>query len=477
MDQDSNPYDPNRTAAAGPPEPVSASSSATGLRHQVIALSVLMSFSLYLDRICLGEIVKSDGFLRDLQLEKQEIGRVLGAFFFTYALFQVPAGWVSDRYGARRMMTGYILAWSLLTGLTGLMTGMAGLLLVRLGVGVAQAGAYPTSGAMIRRWIPPIQRGRASSLVSFGGRLGGTLAPLLTAQLILFLGGWRETLWAYGFTGAGVALGYWWIVRDRPAEHPRCNEAERALIGRPVDDARPSASEILPMLWSCCCSRSLWLNSLTQFCVNIGWVFLVTWLPTYLKESPGMPPIVAAVTTRFPTLFSNPGDAATAIGATMVTAVLAMGMVGQLAGGWATDFCVRTFGLRRGRVIPLSLACWIAGAAYVCCLALDNLWAIVACCGVVSLMTDVGTPSTWAFMQDVGGRNTAAIQGWGNMWGNLGAALNSIMVPLILESTAAAGAGQKLVFLSCAGAFLIAGLSALGMDATKPVRRLAAADG
>ncbi len=472
-----NPHDHMQTDRATGQSPIPVAPHATGLRHQVIAISVLMSFSLYLDRVCLGEIVKSDGFLRDLQLSKQQIGSVLGAFFFTYALFQVPAGWVSDRYGARRMMTGYILAWSLLTGLTGLMTGVSGLLLARLGVGVAQAGAYPTSGAMIRRWIPPIQRGRASSLVSFGGRLGGTLAPLLTAQLILFLGGWRETLWAYGLTGIGVALSYWIIVRDRPSEHPRCNAAERMLIGQPVDDARPSPREILPMLWSCCCSRSLWLNSLTQFCVNIGWVFLITWLPTYLKESPGMPPIVTAITDRFPRLFSSREDAATAIGAAMVTAVLAMGMVGQLVGGWATDVSVKKFGLRRGRVIPLCLACWVAGAAYICCLTLDNLWAIVACCGVVSLMTDVGTPSTWAFMQDVGGRNTAAIQGWGNMWGNLGAALNSMMVPRILESTAAVGAGQKLVFLSCAGAFLIAGIAALGMDATKPVRRAAVTDG
>jgi len=85
------------------------------------------------------------------------------------------------------------------------------------------------------------------------------------------------------------------------------------------------------------------------------------------------------------------------------------------------------------------------------------------------LMVDIGNPSTWAFMQDVGGRNTATIFGWGNMWGNFGAALSAIMVPVLLTYGTSSGSGEKLVFLACAGAFFIAGLAAMGMDATKPI--------
>ena len=72
---------------------------------------------------------------------RSQIGAILGSFFFTYALFQVPAGWISDRFGARKMLTGYILAWSALTAMTGFMTTASGLLLTRLGCGIAQAGA------------------------------------------------------------------------------------------------------------------------------------------------------------------------------------------------------------------------------------------------------------------------------------------------------------------------------------------------
>ncbi|MCA9048790.1 MAG: MFS transporter [Planctomycetaceae bacterium] len=419
------------------------------IRYHIVGVSVLMAVCLYLDRVCLGEIVKTASFNDDVKLSKDQIGQILSSFFITYALFQVPAGWISDRFGARKMLTGYILAWSVLTGLTGFMTGLTGLLLARLGCGIAQAGAYPTSSAVIRRWIRLDGRGKASALVSFGGRLGGTLAPILTAVCILSIGGWRQTLWLYGVLGIGIAAAYHLIVRDRPAEHPRCTSGELEFIGRPADDRRPELREILRMVWACCCSVSLWLNSLGQFCINIGWAFLITWLPTYLKEKH------AVSDTK---------------GAMLVTIVLAMGMLGQLLGGWATDAGVRRFGLRFGRVLPISAACTVAGMAYLSCLVIDSMWGIVACCAVVSLMTDTGNPSIWGFMQDVGGRNTAAVFGWANMWGNLGAAYSSRMVPQLMEYGESSGSGMQLVFIACASAFFIAGIAALGMNATRPLQ-------
>jgi len=405
-----------------------------------------MAFCLYLDRVCLGEIVKSDSFLGDTRLTKEQVGGLLGAFFLTYALCQVPAGWIGDRFGSRRMLTIYILGWSLLTAMSGWATSYVTLLVARWGVGIAQAGAYPTSSGALRRWIEFPKRGRASAAVALGGRLGATLAPALTAQLMLLLAGWRPVLTVYGLFGIVVATLYWRVVRDRPQQHPRCNAAERQLIGELHEPVPPSLLDLRNVLLACIRSRSLWLNSLEQFCVNIGWAFLVTWLPTYLKESQG----VNATT-----------------GAMMVTGVLAMGMAGQALGGWATDWSARRFGLRWGRVLPISAACCVASLAYVGCLTFESAWAIVACCGIVSMMTDVANPPVWAFMQDVGGRSTGTVYGWANMWGNLGAAVSAVMVPWLVKQ--GAGDGQASVFLACAAAFLVAALAALGMDATRPI--------
>src|ERR1043165_961617 len=94
----------------------------TNVRRRIIAVSMLMAFILYLDRICMGEIVKSVSFNHDLGLTKEQIGTILGSFFFAYALFQVPAGWASDRFGARAMLTIYITLWSIFTVMTGLVS-------------------------------------------------------------------------------------------------------------------------------------------------------------------------------------------------------------------------------------------------------------------------------------------------------------------------------------------------------------------
>lgn len=419
------------------------------VRYRIIAISVLMAFTLYLHRVCLGEVVKSDSFKADMELSNEAVGRILGAFFFTYALCQVPAGWISDRWGARRMLGGYILGWSTLTGLSGLMTGAGGLMLARFGFGAAQAGAYPTSSAVVRNWFPLSQRGKASSLVSFGGRLGGSLAPVLTTMLILSVGGWRPTMWLYGILGVLVGFGYYSIVRDRPAEHPSCNEAERAWIGEHDDHDE----DLLPagfwsVIFACMTSRSLWLNSLGQFCINVGWAFLITWLPTYLKDVQQVPDRTGSI---------------------MVTVVLSMGMLGQLVGGWATDASVRMIGLRFGRILPITIATWLAGLSYLGCIAFDSAIAVVICCAMVSFLNDVGNPSIWAFMQDVGGRSTATVFGWANMWGNMGAAAISVMVPYLMSYGESTSYGQSFVFIACALAFFIAGLAALGMNPTRKI--------
>jgi nitrate/nitrite transporter NarK len=84
-------------------------------------------------------------------------------------------------------------------------------------------------------------------------------------------------------------------------------------------------------------------------------------------------------------------------------------------------------------------------------------------------MTDIGNPSLWAIMQDTGGRNTGSIFGWGNMWGNFGAALHAKLIPMLLASTLGSTYGYGIVFVVCALSFFIAGVSALGMNASKPI--------
>jgi len=423
---------------------------ATNVRFAVLWVTTLTSFIMYLDRICVAEVVKQDSFQHELALDSKQVGWILGSFFFAYALSQVPAGWLSDRFGARTMMTAYVAAWSLLTGLTGLAGGFWGLLLARLGCGIAQAGAYPTSGGLLSRWIPFPWRGMANSIVAFGGRIGLAGASWMTVMAVKTLGGWREALWLYQAIGIGIALWFWWVFRERPENHPRSNAAECELIERslpPTVRAGRVAATGIP-LRAIVASPSLWCMSLVMFCTNVGWAFLATWLPTYFKNVMGLSPEDAAQRSFL---------------------ALLGGMAGLLVGGWVTDLATRRWGLRWGRSGPLVICRLVGVAAYLSCLKFDSPAAVTVSFFIVAFSTDMGIGGTWAYAQDVGGRHVGSILGWANMWGNLGAALVAVVLPWVVDMEHATDWDEA--FLLCAAAFLLASLAALGINATLPIVR------
>ena len=428
------------------------------VRWVILGVTTLASILLYVDRICLAEVLKYESVKQALQLDDSKIAWSLSAFFWSYALGQVPGGWVSDRFGARLMMTIYILSWSLFTAMTGWAIGFVMLFALRLSVGIAQAGAYPTSGGILSRWIPISQRGMASSIVAFGGRVGGAMAPYSTSWLIAKCGSWRAVMAIYGIVGAFVAAAFWKFFRERPSDHPLCNSAEQALIsyGWPAAASAaiaPShpAGETAHVARLVLRSPSLWLMNVSQFTTNVGWAFLVTLLPTYLKDGV---------------------HASDKEGGLMATVVLTVGMAGMLMGGRLTDWAMHRLGLRWGRSLPLALSRFLATAAFFALPALHSPWEATIAFAVVAYATDLGVAGTWACLQDVGGKYAGAVLGWGNMWGNLGAAVSPPLLQWVSLSTGPDGAAVRnwdIAFVVCGVSFIISGLSSLGIDATKSV--------
>lgn len=419
----------------------------TTVRYRIIGATTLAAVIMYLDRNCIAEIVKLDEFKSSLHLDEQQTGAIMSAFFLAYALCQVPAGWLSDRFGARRMLPLYICVWSLCTLLTGLAAGFLVLIVVRAMMGIAQAGCYPTAGSLVKRWIPLARRGTASACVSFGGRLGGAIAPLLTAWLLTNLLTWRWVLAIYGVVGFLVAAYFWRVVRETPAMHADCDEEERALITAGNGESAQTGAAEFPPLLLLMSSSTMWLMCMLQFGINVGWVFLVTWLPTYLKTIKHVDP---------------------AIGGFMSTVVLAAGVIGMLCGGPLTDFAAKRLGRRWGRSLPMVVCYSIAIAAYLSCLRLESAWSFIAAASLVAFVTDMSVPAIWAYMQDVGGKNTASVFGWGNMWGNLGAATTPIVVPYVLANWDHNGDWHEAFWLFSLGYF-VAALAALGINANRRI--------
>ncbi|MEP6670400.1 MAG: MFS transporter [Chthoniobacter sp.] len=419
--------------------------SATRVRYALLAVATANAFLLYLDRICMTTVVHSPSFLRELGLSEAHVGDVLSSFFFAYALGQLPAGWLADRFGPRRMLVAYIVLWSICTALTGFTASLAALIIVRLACGLSEAGAYPASARVISRWFPFGARARANSLVSFGGRFGNALAPWLTVSVIGALGAWRPVLWIYGTIGLALAAATHFVFRDEPGLHPWTNEAERTLILNggpppPAPDHRFPWRELIR-------HPGLWLLSLGAIGLNFGWALLVTWLPKYLQTVRGL----------------NEKDANF-----YVTVALACGMAGVLFGGWWCDALTRWFGPRWGRRLPLIIGGLVGALAYLVCPVLHSATGVVIACGLVAFATDSANPAIWTLAQDMGRSHVAATLAWSNMWGNLGASAVAKTIPLALASSMHR-ADWSEVFWMCAGGFILLSTTALFVDSTRPL--------
>jgi sugar phosphate permease len=422
-----------------------------------------MAMLLYLDRYALSPVTGT--LLSELKVNKEQLGRtIFFAFFFAYALLQVPAGWLSDAFGARRMLALYVAVWSLATMSMGLVNGLAAIFMVRFVLGISQAGAYPTAAGVIKRWFPYGSRGRANSSVSMGGRAGGLLAFAITPALMLLVGrllGWDTGRWRAVFVLFG-ALGLVWVVvfvwlyRDSPREHPWCNVAEIELID-PVGTVeaashRPARSQLsLPPL-ALLKSKEAALMCVIGFCVDVGWVFLVSWLPLYLVETYG------------DYLQHNVGDQQVVSG--LMTALTGLaGMTGTVLGGFGTDRLVVRFGPIWGRRIPGVTAGVLVASLYLLAPHLPNVWWFIGAMAAISLSIDFCLGSMWATYQDIGGRHVGSVLGLGNMCASFGSAA------FTWYSGSLADHNQwNTVFLLAAAAMVVATVSWLLIDPTKPVK-------
>lgn len=416
----------------------------TSVRYEVMGLMTVMSLLLYLDRFCLGIAVPR--ITAELNLTKMEMSAVIGAFFFSYALAQVPTGWLAECIGARTMLAGSVFVWSLLTGVTGLVSGLAAFVVIRLLMGISQAGAYPIAARINSLWVPYGQRALANGLVTMGGRAGFALAPFLTGELIALFGGdWRPAFWIYGLVGF-VWVGYFVVrFRETPARQPRCNAAEADLItgSLPPEASKPQGKGTrLP--WGIALKNtSLWLQCFTQVASNVAWIFFGAWMPTYLMEAYQVDLQTAGRLSSLPPL---------------------AGALGCFIGGVWSDRLVRQLGPRWGRSVMGIGSKLSAGVFLLLSVLAEDPFMATALMVVAAGVNDFGLGATWAYFQDAGGPYVGPLLGFANMFGNLGATASA---PIVAGVQLAYGWDPAIAV--CSGLFMLSGVLWIGIDASKPI--------
>lgn len=443
------------TNAGWQDDPGLAPSSPTRVRYMVVAVTAFAAMWMYIDRVCFSTLLPA--IRKDLEVGEDQMSYVLGAFFLTYAFFQVPVGLLADRFGPRIVLTCCIVAWSICTAATSLAMGAMALFLVRLCLGLTEAGAYPAAAGLVRRWSSPTERGLLSSIVSFGGRVGGAIAPIVTVfAAVILLGNpatkeqnWRGVFLLYGALGLIAALLFWLIARDSPRAHPWANAAEASRVPQPPPSNAVTLRErllaFLKGVLSFISSRNMWLFGAAQFFVNVSWVFLITSLPTYLVH-------------RFNV---NPDEVGE-----MQTVALMIGLVGMASGGFFADAMYRWLGPRWGRSVPIAIVMTLCAGTYALATQLPTAWGVIIALGMMAFLVDLGIPTIWAFAQDVGGRNVGAALGWGNMLGNFGAAASPVLLQIVRKEF-----GWDVAFFLCAGSFVLAGVCGICLNALIPVVR------
>src|SRR5271165_3580137 len=239
-----------------------------GVSRALTGVLVLLWLSVFLNYIDRSNLSIAAPLLKgELGISATQLGVLLSAFFWTYALLQLPAGWLVDRYEVKWVFAGGFLLWSAATALTGVMHSFVALVAVRVVLGMGESVAYPSYSKIIANHFREHHRGLANSVVASGLSLGPSFGMLFGGTLMGRFG-WRPFFLSLGLASL-LWLGPWaaWMPRTQTAA-----------------DAKKKPGPRMPeIVW-----RRAWAaTALGLFCGNYVNYFLITWLPFYLVRERG----------------------------------------------------------------------------------------------------------------------------------------------------------------------------------------------
>ena len=405
-----------RHALDKPGIPVSAAAvGATRLNYRwhVVIWLLVGGIINYMDRASLS--IAAPGMIHELGLTRTQIGLLGSVFAWTYAVMQLPAGWVIDRFGAKRAYALGMIWWSVATWLTGVVGSMSGLLVMRALLAVGEAPCWPTSAKITAAWFPAQERGFATGVWDSSSKWGPALAPaMLVALMIAF--GWRSLFHVTGAFGIAFALLFLMLYRN-PVDSRRLSKEERAYIEAGGGGHERSLTTS-PVKWrSLFARRSVWGMILGYFCTIWLWNIFLVFLPLYLLD-------------RFHISFAQLGVYA---GIPWVGGAVGEIAIGYLAKKIVDRQLAPPIGAKR-----LLIACCAVGAA-VCAIALPftpslNLTLMLFTAGLAFVSAVVG--SAWALAADIAPSSmVASVSAIQNFGGYFGGAFSPVVAGFIVDRT------------------------------------------
>ena len=256
-------------------------SGGPGKRHVLVFLCFCAAFVCYIDRvnISIAIIPMAEHF----GWNATQKGVVLSSFFLGYMLGQIPSGWLANRIGGRLTLGLALLLWSLFTAITPIaaLAGFSTLIVTRVVMGAGEAATFPATYNLFPKWIPRQERSRAVA-ATLGGIPLGTVLGLSLSGLLVAAYGWPSVFYVFGAVGIVLAVFWFMLVRDSPAQHPGVTPEERAVIEAGTDVAKAERAP-LPV-GELLRSLPFWALVINHFCSNWILYVLLSWLPSYLRD-------------------------------------------------------------------------------------------------------------------------------------------------------------------------------------------------
>ncbi|MCA9151301.1 MAG: MFS transporter [Planctomycetales bacterium] len=425
----------------------------TSYRYRAVLWLTSAAALAYLCRNAVG--VAESTIRSDIVLSLDQSGWFMGAFFWSYALLQVPSGWWVQRVGTRVALTVFAVVWAAATLGISVASGFGGLLAAQIVMGAAQAGVFPAACHSIGHWMPLTSRSMACGWLTAGMQVGAIAASGLTGELLQPFG-WRAVFVVFAIPSLLWALGFALRFRNQPVEVAQLNAAERELIASPTVGHVKDKSDIdqraaehrvtaqratnrpasLGVHWQ---ARFLILLCGQQVCRAAGYMFFASWFPTFLQETRGVSIVASGYQQAL---------------------VLSGTLTGSLCGGFVTDwvYC-RTGKLQLSRSGVGAFA--LAGCGLLIFIAFFVADANVAVGLLASgaFFAALAGPCAFATTIDVGGNRVAELFGWMNMTGNLAAAACPVVVARIVGWSE----NWELALLLFAATYLLGSLCWIGI--------------
>ncbi|WP_149733867.1 MFS transporter [Propionispora hippei] len=402
------------------------------LRWWFVILILLGAIINYLDRSNLS--VANPLIAKEYGLSPLQMGVLMSAFLWPYALANLPAGWLVDRIGPKKMFAGASALWSVVTILTAFTNSYSLFYLLRVMLGISESPFFPAAVKAIDRWFSKDDRGTPLAIINTGSQIANGIAPpLLTALMLAY--SWKLMFIIIGVAGLVIMALWCFSYRDpKNGEVASIQEAENQVAA----EHKVGWGDLFKY-------KSTWYMIIGNFgLVYTMWTFL-TWLPGYLVVGRGLSILKTGWVAAIPFL---------------------VGIIGVPLGGIISDYFIRKgYQPIQARKVPLVSGAIVAALAVIPVPYVQDINVCIALLSLAYFASSVPTGVIWTLATDVAPKNMVASLGSiQNFGGFIGAAIAPIVTGAIVQMTGS----FEYVFLIGSVLLIVSAIS-YGMFLRKPI--------